>query len=243
MKKSLRRFTLIELLIVIAILAILFSMFLPALKSAKETAKRIECAGKLRQLTTGFHLYGNDWNGFVPPYPQNSAYYTCWDWAIADYINYHYTDVATERDSWGPALFHCPSGVVGSTYPVPGYRGYVMNTYIAQNAQAWSYLMSNIGRFGGTPHNDKLLLLTEILNDATGEELLTMMKKNNYEYQSAASPERIAYRHFGVANFSRMDGSVDNTRPGVTGMGKKPIWYFYVESHASNYWQDGVVPK
>lgn len=241
MKKS-AAFTLIELLIVIAIIAILFSIFLPALKTAKETAKRIECAGKLRQLTTGFHLYGNDWNGFLPPYPQESAYYTCWDWAIADYINYRYTNVATERDTWGPALFHCPSGIAGSTYPVSGYRGYVMNVYIALNGESWSYLKNNIGRFGGTPKNNELLLLTEIMT-GSGEELLTMMKKNNYEYQSITSPERIAYRHSGLANFSRMDGSVDSTRPGITGTGEKPIWYFYVESNASNYWQNGVVPK
>lgn len=49
--------TLVEMLIVIAIIASLCAMLLPAAQAARETARRVTCGNKLRQLTTGFQRY------------------------------------------------------------------------------------------------------------------------------------------------------------------------------------------
>lgn len=63
MKKE--NFTLVELLIVIAIIAILASMILPALNKTFEAARRISCTNNLSQIGKAITMYADDNNGCI----------------------------------------------------------------------------------------------------------------------------------------------------------------------------------
>src|SRR5438105_4596196 len=59
-------FTLIELMVVVAFIAILASLLLPSLAQAKEKTKSIQCLNNFHQLHIAWSLYTEDENGTLP---------------------------------------------------------------------------------------------------------------------------------------------------------------------------------
>lgn len=105
-------FTLIELLIVIAIIAILAAMLLPALQQARERGKSSKCVSNLKQLGMAAMLYTSDNHDYLPPayggYTANTSERGCtWASLIMQYCNMKYTKGLTRIGT----VYHCPTDV------------------------------------------------------------------------------------------------------------------------------------
>jgi prepilin-type processing-associated H-X9-DG protein len=123
------------LLVVIAVIAILAALLLPALARAKEEAKSINCRSNLKQLQLCWEMYGNDNGGALCP--NNWIFSIDVGSVLAQYswcAGNARTDTTTSNIQTGllfpydssPGIYHCPSDVStivdANGNPLPQFR-------------------------------------------------------------------------------------------------------------------------
>jgi len=107
--KRARAFTLVEMLVTIAIVVILAAMLMGGAKSVMQAGRQSQCVSNLRDLSRAMHMYMQDHNGYFPPtlpfYPefqprpggvyQNLGWYGWW----------FFPHTVTSVDSASPASY------------------------------------------------------------------------------------------------------------------------------------------
>jgi prepilin-type N-terminal cleavage/methylation domain-containing protein len=129
-------FTLVELLIVIAIIALLVSILLPSLQRAKQHARRVVCLTNLRGLASAAGMYATRYNGSYPiayrmEMSGDRRRSVAWDFTTIQYRDGRDTEVVPGLlwDGAGAgAIQQCPSFDGGHNWVADPYTGYNYNT-------------------------------------------------------------------------------------------------------------------
>jgi type II secretory pathway pseudopilin PulG len=144
---TLLAFTRVELLAVLAALTFLAAVVFPALANSRPRSARVICANNLRQIGTGFQLWGNDYNDTLPQEVPASQGGTT-QHPLAPNVWLHLAWISNEVAN--PKIFLCPSD---SGRPAFDFTGNPAGGYLHPNFRnaATSYFLGYTGFF--TPNN------------------------------------------------------------------------------------------
>lgn len=125
MKKK-KAFTLIELLVVIAMIAVLMAILMPALRAARDQAKKTVCTGHVKGLVLALRMYADDWDGNT----HNSPNMGLWDngWQNPTIVTKYgpndgnaYWGIAYYPYAKNKNIFSCPSADRVDYWPENGF--------------------------------------------------------------------------------------------------------------------------
>jgi prepilin-type N-terminal cleavage/methylation domain-containing protein/prepilin-type processing-associated H-X9-DG protein len=200
MRPKPQAFTLVELLVVIAVIAILASLLLPALASSKKRARAIQCVNNLKQVGAGAHMYAHDNDNILQ---LDSLIPGSGTWA-----SILFTNVGLEQRE----IFLCPS-----------YKPFVwenwVNVYgIRRDAPPECAKGPNGIFFRVDCVNNPTEYL--LVGDTTSQAQGGFTARQYYQFQVSSPLRMIHARHFGRANGLFLDGHVEPcNKPRLEGLG------------------------
>lgn len=197
------KFTLIELLIVVAIIAILAALLLPALNKARDKACSTHCVNNLKQFGTVSSLYLADYSGYLPGnYSYNSGDYVrtrdCWYLVYCPYFG------RSNRSLWAQVIPKCTSPAATEENTNPASGGTSGLTY---GASYPTHLIK--------PDRWKRLASVPYMADTKGPNNFSFVGYGNVSgAQESSYPAKAisSLRHSRSGNVLLLDGHVDRYR-------------------------------
>ena len=112
-------FTLVELLVVIAVITILCALIFPAVSSAKSKARRTVCLNHLREIALGIRMYADD-SSDASPSPGSAAAQTNYLSLFSAYKELMKSYVGVNGTSRPNKMFTCPADNYYPSFVLPG---------------------------------------------------------------------------------------------------------------------------
>ncbi|NQZ59632.1 MAG: type II secretion system protein [Lentisphaeraceae bacterium] len=101
-------FTMIELLVIVAIVGVLMTISLPSLSKARGKALGTVCGGNLGSINKGFQIYINDNNGLLPPIGLPAGSELSWQKQVAEILNGKGLKASENNIATTMSVFACP---------------------------------------------------------------------------------------------------------------------------------------
>lgn len=198
--------TLVELLVVTAILGLLIGLLLPAVQAARESARRIQCANNFRQIGIAFQLFIEDHDGQLPRSSHSALAFgeSPWGYALA-----HYIDPAVQNgttilpDRMFNGVYRCPSDIRRNDH------------HWSYGKNVWFELLSSetgevLGQLSGPTYwhlrkissTTNTILMGELATNSWSDHIMA-----HYWYFGGA-PEVATNRHSTMSNYLWLDGHV-----------------------------------
>jgi len=185
-------FTLVELLVVLAVIALLAALLLPALSKAKESARTTQCLNQMRQLGLAVRLYVDE-NGDAFPRSEHSAFANGqlpWERSLAPLLG----SSTTAWTNLLTGLYQCPSDkrTTPWSYGLNVYYELGPDDDYTGKPQTWRRLTQ-------VPRPSAAILFAE--NNSSADHLMP-----EFWYSQADAVDLASTRHNRRANYTFADG-------------------------------------
>lgn len=207
-------FTLVELLVVVAIVGLLIAILLPSLAAGRRAARETRCLATLRELATCTHLYAAESADVLPRSLHSAGFGFAnglpWGYAFTTYLASEPWTTAMRPQTWRDiytAHYRCPfddRDLTGGTPWSYGYNVYYELTATETGDRTWRQLSD-------APHASATVLFGEIgdeddllMGPAAPDHVMA-----HFWSQFAAPPEVVADRHAPRSGYAFLDGHAD----------------------------------